>query len=242
MIKRVGGVLEADSRVVFLWLWFSYFNLLSGLDFSISSLITTPPSCQQCDVWFPVSCEFSLSDCFAWNHHNEFFSASLVHFLFFSLFLFSFHFPSVVDFLLNCDSAAAKLRPVVAEGGASSHSRLQRCMRRARSLQQRMQLLQQQQQDSEAGREKPPQQQEEQQLQEQHRYRCSLISQSERTSRWRPVTFCVLNLVIPDVWTEPVEVGGVNPQLSSKLLTSYLLMGWCKNLTRASTRAKINWE
>lgn len=104
-----------------------------------------------------------------------------------------------MDFLLNCDPAAAKLRPVVAEGGASSHSRLQRCMRRARSLQQRMQLLQQQQQDSEAGREKPPQQQEEQQLQEQHRYRCSLISQSERTSRWRPVTFCVLNLVIPDV-------------------------------------------
>uniref|UniRef100_A0AAX7UN40 USP domain-containing protein n=1 Tax=Astatotilapia calliptera TaxID=8154 RepID=A0AAX7UN40_ASTCA len=96
------------------------------------------------------------------------------------------------------NEAVSKLRPVVAEGGASSHSRLQRCMRRARSLQQRMQLLQQQQQDSEAGREKPPQQQEEQQLQEQHRYRCSLISQSERTSRWRPVTFCVLNLVIPD--------------------------------------------
>uniref|UniRef100_A0A3Q2VIJ0 Inactive ubiquitin carboxyl-terminal hydrolase 54-like n=1 Tax=Haplochromis burtoni TaxID=8153 RepID=A0A3Q2VIJ0_HAPBU len=80
------------------------------------------------------------------------------------------------------NEAVSKLRPVVAEGGASSHSRLQRCMRRARSLQQRMQLLQQQQQDSEAGREKPPQQQEEQQLQEQHRYRCSLISQSERTS------------------------------------------------------------
>ncbi|XP_039889879.1 inactive ubiquitin carboxyl-terminal hydrolase 54a isoform X6 [Simochromis diagramma] len=67
------------------------------------------------------------------------------------------------------NEAVSKLRPVVAEGGASSHSRLQRCMRRARSLQQRMQLLQQQQQDSEAGREKPPQQQEEQQLQEQHR-------------------------------------------------------------------------
>uniref|UniRef100_A0A669C650 Ubiquitin specific peptidase 54a n=1 Tax=Oreochromis niloticus TaxID=8128 RepID=A0A669C650_ORENI len=82
----------------------------------------------------------------------------------------------------------AKLRPVAAEGGASSHSRLQRCMRRARSLQQRMQL-QQQPQDSEAGREKPTQRQEEQQLQEQHRYRCSLISQSERTSRWSHVTF-----------------------------------------------------
>lgn len=121
-----------------------------------------------------------------------------VHFLFFCLFLFSFHFPSIVDFLLNRDPAAAKLRPVAAEGGASSHSRLQRCMRRARSLQQRMQL-QQQPQDSEAGREKPTQRQEEQQLQEQHRYRCSPISQSERTSRWSHVTFCVLNLVIPDV-------------------------------------------
>ncbi|XP_030603736.1 inactive ubiquitin carboxyl-terminal hydrolase 54a isoform X2 [Archocentrus centrarchus] len=69
------------------------------------------------------------------------------------------------------NEAVSKLRPVAAEGGASTHSRLQRCMRRARSLQQRMQLQLQQQQDSEAGREKPPQQQEEeegQQLQEQH--------------------------------------------------------------------------
>ncbi|CAI5655033.1 unnamed protein product [Oreochromis niloticus] len=65
------------------------------------------------------------------------------------------------------NEAVSKLRPVAAEGGASSHSRLQRCMRRARSLQQRMQL-QQQPQDSEAGREKPTQRQEEQQLQEQH--------------------------------------------------------------------------
>lgn len=76
-------------------------------------------------------------------------------------------------FLLTCDLAAAKLQPLAAEGGASSHSRLQRCMRRARSLQQRMQLQQQQQQDSEAGIQQPEQQQEEgQQLQEQPRYHC----------------------------------------------------------------------
>uniref|UniRef100_A0A3P9B761 Ubiquitin specific peptidase 54a n=1 Tax=Maylandia zebra TaxID=106582 RepID=A0A3P9B761_9CICH len=103
------------------------------------------------------------------------------------------------------NEAVSKLRPVVAEGGASSHSRLQRCMRRARSLQQRMQLLQQQQQDSEAGREKPPQQQEEQQLQEQHRYRCSLISQSERTSRWRPVTFSARTCPFPRPQWRAVE-------------------------------------
>nr|XP_033468945.1 inactive ubiquitin carboxyl-terminal hydrolase 54a isoform X1 [Epinephelus lanceolatus]XP_033468946.1 inactive ubiquitin carboxyl-terminal hydrolase 54a isoform X1 [Epinephelus lanceolatus]XP_033468948.1 inactive ubiquitin carboxyl-terminal hydrolase 54a isoform X1 [Epinephelus lanceolatus] len=67
------------------------------------------------------------------------------------------------------NEAVSKLQLVAAEGGASSHSRLQRCMRRARSLQQRMQLQQQQQQqDSEAGRQQPQQQQEEgQQLQEQ---------------------------------------------------------------------------
>ncbi|XP_028278587.1 inactive ubiquitin carboxyl-terminal hydrolase 54a [Parambassis ranga] len=53
------------------------------------------------------------------------------------------------------NEAVSKLRPAAAEGGASSHSRLQRCMRRARSLQQRMQ----QQQDSEAGRQQPEQQQ-----------------------------------------------------------------------------------
>lgn len=70
-----------------------------------------------------------------------------------------------------CDLAVAKLQPLAAEGGASSHSRLQRCMRRARSLQQRVQL---QQQDSGAGRQQPEQQQEEgQQLQEQPRYRQS---------------------------------------------------------------------
>ncbi|XP_072246548.1 inactive ubiquitin carboxyl-terminal hydrolase 54a isoform X2 [Leuresthes tenuis] len=62
------------------------------------------------------------------------------------------------------NEAVSKLRSVAAEGGASSHSRQQRCMRRARSLQQRMQL--QQQRDSEAGRQQP-EQQEEQQLQEQ---------------------------------------------------------------------------
>ncbi|XP_045921165.1 inactive ubiquitin carboxyl-terminal hydrolase 54-like [Micropterus dolomieu] len=68
------------------------------------------------------------------------------------------------------NEAVSKLQLVAAEGGASSHSRLQRCMRRARSLQQRMQLQQQQQQqqDSEAGRQPPQQQQEEgQQLREQ---------------------------------------------------------------------------
>ncbi|XP_070696872.1 inactive ubiquitin carboxyl-terminal hydrolase 54a [Pempheris klunzingeri] len=65
------------------------------------------------------------------------------------------------------NEAVSKLQLVAAEGGASSHSRLQRCLRRARSLQQRMQL-QQQQQDSEAGIQPPEQQQEEgQQLQEQ---------------------------------------------------------------------------
>ncbi|KAM7408234.1 hypothetical protein PAMA_002096 [Pampus argenteus] len=57
------------------------------------------------------------------------------------------------------NEAVSKLRPAAAEGGANSHSRLQRCMRRARSLQQRMQL--QQQQDSEAGSPQPELQQEE---------------------------------------------------------------------------------
>ncbi|KAM4730020.1 inactive ubiquitin carboxyl-terminal hydrolase 54a isoform 2-T3 [Anableps anableps] len=65
------------------------------------------------------------------------------------------------------NEAVSKLRPVAAEGGASSHSRLQRCMRRARSLQQRMQLQQKQQQDSDAVKQEPEQQQEEQQTQEQ---------------------------------------------------------------------------
>lgn len=67
--------------------------------------------------------------------------------------------------------AAAKLQSVVAEGGASN-SRLQRCLRRTRSLQQRMQLQQQKQWcNSEAGKQQPEQQQqEEQQLQEQPRY------------------------------------------------------------------------
>ncbi|XP_074531505.1 inactive ubiquitin carboxyl-terminal hydrolase 54a isoform X2 [Halichoeres trimaculatus] len=69
------------------------------------------------------------------------------------------------------NEAVSKLQLVAAESGASSHSRLQRCMRRARSLQQRMQMQQQQQhqqQDSDAGTQQPVQQQEEgQQLQEQ---------------------------------------------------------------------------
>uniref|UniRef100_A0A673BQ00 Ubiquitin specific peptidase 54a n=1 Tax=Sphaeramia orbicularis TaxID=375764 RepID=A0A673BQ00_9TELE len=51
------------------------------------------------------------------------------------------------------NEAVSKLRPVAAEGGASSHSRLQRCTRRARSLQQRMQL---QQRDSDANVAPPP--------------------------------------------------------------------------------------
>ncbi|XP_034408750.1 inactive ubiquitin carboxyl-terminal hydrolase 54a [Cyclopterus lumpus] len=73
----------------------------------------------------------------------------------------------VAAVLSAVNEAVSKLQLVAAEGGASSHSRLQRCMRRARSLQQRMQL-QQQQQDSEAVRQQPQQQQEEgQQLQEQ---------------------------------------------------------------------------
>ncbi|XP_068575476.1 inactive ubiquitin carboxyl-terminal hydrolase 54a isoform X1 [Cebidichthys violaceus] len=73
----------------------------------------------------------------------------------------------VASVLSAVNEAVSKLQLVAAEGGASSHSRLQRCMRRARSLQQRMQL-QQQQQDSEAIRQQPQQQQEEgQQLQEQ---------------------------------------------------------------------------
>ncbi|KAM4592182.1 inactive ubiquitin carboxyl-terminal hydrolase 54a isoform 2-T2 [Odontesthes bonariensis] len=40
------------------------------------------------------------------------------------------------------NEAVSKLRPVAAEGGANNHSRQQRCMRRARSLQQRMQQQQ----------------------------------------------------------------------------------------------------
>ncbi|XP_034537917.1 inactive ubiquitin carboxyl-terminal hydrolase 54a isoform X2 [Notolabrus celidotus] len=66
------------------------------------------------------------------------------------------------------NEAVSKLQPM-AVSGASSNSRLQRCMRRARSLQQRMQLQQQQQQqDSDAGTQQPVQPQEEgQQLQDQ---------------------------------------------------------------------------
>lgn len=82
-------------------------------------------------------------------------------------FFFSLCFGCVGHFLLSRDPAAAKLQFLVAEGGASSHSRLQRCMRRGRGLQQRMQLQQRQQQQR---------QEEGQQLQEQPRY---LLSQSE---------------------------------------------------------------
>ncbi|KAF7649897.1 hypothetical protein LDENG_00134490 [Lucifuga dentata] len=62
------------------------------------------------------------------------------------------------------NEAVSKLRPVSAESGGSSHSRLQRCMRRSRSLQQRMQLLQQQQ-ESHTGNQKPQHQEEEEGLQ-----------------------------------------------------------------------------
>nr|XP_046258257.1 inactive ubiquitin carboxyl-terminal hydrolase 54a isoform X2 [Scatophagus argus] len=59
------------------------------------------------------------------------------------------------------NEAVSKLQLLAAEGGANSHSRLQRCMRRGRSLQQRMQQQQQQ-------RQQPEQEPEEgQQLQEQ---------------------------------------------------------------------------
>lgn len=92
----------------------------------------------------------------------------VVFFLPYLLFLFF----SGLYFLLF-GLAAAKLRPAAAEGGASSHSRLQRCMRRARGLQQRMQL--QQQQDSAAGNQQPEhQQQGGQQLLEQPRYNLQL--------------------------------------------------------------------
>lgn len=47
-------------------------------------------------------------------------------------------------FLLSCDLDAAKLQPLMVEGGACNHSRLQRCIRKSRSLQQRMQQQQQQ--------------------------------------------------------------------------------------------------
>ncbi|XP_043992889.1 inactive ubiquitin carboxyl-terminal hydrolase 54a isoform X2 [Gambusia affinis] len=62
------------------------------------------------------------------------------------------------------NEAVSKLRPAAAEGGAGSHSRLQRCMRRCRSLQQRMQQLQLQQ--SEAVRQEPEQQEEQQTLEQ----------------------------------------------------------------------------
>lgn len=69
--------------------------------------------------------------------------------------------------LTAVNEAVSKLRPAAAESGASSHSRLHRCIRRARSLQQRMQL---QQRELEAGNQTPQQpeqqQQEGQKLQE----------------------------------------------------------------------------
>uniref|UniRef100_A0A3B3XDV4 Uncharacterized protein n=2 Tax=Poecilia mexicana TaxID=48701 RepID=A0A3B3XDV4_9TELE len=61
------------------------------------------------------------------------------------------------------NEAVSKLRPAAAEGGAGSHSRLQRCMRRCRSLQQRMLQLQQQ---SEAVRQEAEQQEEQQTLEQ----------------------------------------------------------------------------
>lgn len=106
------------------------------------------------------------------------------YFSFFSCFLYFFvcFFLCFVYFsvlvLPHQPLAAAKLQSVVAGGGASSNSRLQRCLRRARSLQQRMQL-QQQWCNSEAGKRQPEQQQEEQQLPEQPRYHLHSVSQSD---------------------------------------------------------------
>ncbi|KAF1375375.1 hypothetical protein PFLUV_G00219380 [Perca fluviatilis] len=54
--------------------------------------------------------------------------------------------------LSSVNEAVSKLQLAAAEGGAGSHSRLQRCLRRGRSLQQRIQQQQQQQQDSEPAR------------------------------------------------------------------------------------------
>ncbi|XP_034040541.1 inactive ubiquitin carboxyl-terminal hydrolase 54a [Thalassophryne amazonica] len=62
------------------------------------------------------------------------------------------------------NEAVSKLQPALAEGGGNS-CRLQRCLKRARSLQQRMHV-QQQEQDSEAGNQQPEQQQEGPQFQE----------------------------------------------------------------------------
>ncbi|XP_036071502.1 inactive ubiquitin carboxyl-terminal hydrolase 54, partial [Oryzias melastigma] len=61
------------------------------------------------------------------------------------------------------NEAVSKLQSAAAEGGASSHSRLQRCMKRARGLQQRLQL----QMEAKAGEQPSEQREEEQQLQEQ---------------------------------------------------------------------------
>ncbi|XP_032408642.1 inactive ubiquitin carboxyl-terminal hydrolase 54-like isoform X4 [Xiphophorus hellerii] len=62
------------------------------------------------------------------------------------------------------NEAVSKLRPAAAQGGAGSHSRLQRCMRRCRSLQQRMQQLLLQQ--SEAVKQEAEQQEEQQTLEQ----------------------------------------------------------------------------
>lgn len=67
------------------------------------------------------------------NHHP------FLVFIIFCFFLFRF-----CTFLLSCDLDAAKLQPLMVEGGACNHSRLQRCIRKSRSLQQRMQQQQQQ--------------------------------------------------------------------------------------------------
>lgn len=53
-----------------------------------------------------------------------------------------FFFVCFCTFLLSCDLDAAKLQPLMVEGGACNHSRLQRCIRKSRSLQQRMQQQQ----------------------------------------------------------------------------------------------------
>lgn len=131
-------------------------------------------------VWDLIFCQVYI--CFLRFLHEVIITSYFLHLSF--LFFPHLFFPLFVVFFLSfyfvwtCDPAAAKLQLVASEGGASSHNRLQRCMRRARSLQQRMQLQQEQQQqqkqDSEAGRQQPQQpeqpEEERQQLQERPRY------------------------------------------------------------------------
>ena len=122
-------------------------------------------------------------------------------YLFFLLFVF-FSFFFVLYFSVDMrDMAVAKLRLPAAEGGASSHSRLQRCMRRARGLQQRMQLQlqQQQQQDSEAIRRQPEQPEQQQdggwRLQEHPRYHLSCAKANQKPWCLSASTPCTENIL-----------------------------------------------